>query len=114
MEAGCYLFQLIIPLFVKITILSKDIIFHHSYDFMVSFCMVQMIISMASPSFNLNNKNAPQLAKKKKREINLFVLLLFQCKNSSLAADLCEQEKNKDEDRVETSQKVGRETHILL
>ena len=64
---GCYLFQLITPLFVKITILSKDIIIHHSYDFMVSFCMVQMIISMASPSFNLNNKNAPQLAKKKKR-----------------------------------------------
>ena len=39
---------------------------------------------------------------------------MFQCKNSSLAADLCEQEKKKDEDRVETSQKVGRETHILL
>ena len=42
------------------------------------------------------------------------ILLLFQCKNSSLAADLCEQEKKKDEDRVETSQKAGRETHILL
>ncbi|CAH3177489.1 unnamed protein product [Porites lobata] len=27
------------------------------------------------------------------------------CKNPSLAADLCEQEKKKDEDRVETSQK---------
>ena len=42
------------------------------------------------------------------------LLLVFQCKNSSLAADLCEQEEKKDEDRVETSQKVGRETHILL
>ena len=50
----------------------------------------------------------------KKKDINLFVLLLFQCKNSSLAVDLCEQEKKKDEDRVETSQKVGRETHIML
>ena len=50
----------------------------------------------------------------KKKDINLFVLLLFQCKNSSLAADLCEQEIKKDEDRVETSQKAGREIHILL
>ena len=49
-----------------------------------------------------------------KKDINLFVLLLFQCKNSSLAADLCEQEIKKDEDRVETSQKAGREIHILL
>ena len=38
------------------------------------------------------------------------LLLLFQCKNSSLAADL----KKKDEDRVEASQKVGRETHIVI
>ena len=67
---------------------------------------------MASPSFNLNNKNAPQLGKKERW--TYLLLLLFQCKNSSLAADLCEQEKKKDEDRVETSQKVGRETHILL
>ena len=50
----------------------------------------------------------------KKKDINLFVLLLFQYKNSSLAADLCEQEIKKDEDRVETSQKAGREIHILL
>ena len=68
---------------------------------------------MASPSFNLNNKNAPQLAKKK-REINLFVTVSVSVQKSSLAADLCEQEKKKDEDRVETSQKVGRESHILL
>ena len=67
---------------------------------------------MASPSFNLNNKNAPQLAKKK--EINLFVIVIVSVQKSSLAADLCEQEKKKDEDRVETSQKVGRESHILL
>ena len=52
------------------------------------------------------------LQKKKKK--TYLLLLLFQCKNSSLAADLCEQEKKKDQDRVETSQKVGRETHILL
>ena len=51
------------------------------------------------------------LQKKKQRDK---LILLFQCKNSSLAADLCEQEKKKDEDRVETSQKAGRETHILL
>ena len=52
--------------------------------------------------------------KKKTERQTYLLLLLFQCKNSSLAADLCEQEKKKDEDRVETSQKVGRETHILL
>ena len=69
---------------------------------------------MANPSFNLNNKNAPQLAKKK--EINLFVIVIVSVQKfqSYLAADLCEQEKKKGEDRVETSQKVGRETHILL
>ena len=41
------------------------------------------------------------------------ISLLFQFKNSSLAADLCEQEKKKDEDHVVISQ-VGRETQILL
>ena len=48
-----------------------------------------------------------------KKEINLFVIVIVSVQKSSLAADLCEQEKKKDEDRVETSQKVGRETHIL-
>ena len=55
-----------------------------------------------------------QKKKKEKKLKTYLLLLLFQCKNSSLAADLCEQEKKEDEGRVETSQKVGRETHILL
>ena len=47
-------------------------------------------------------------------KVSRVISLLFQFKNSSLAADLCEQEKKKDEDHVVTSQKVGRETQILL